>query len=542
MSIAARLAKAGFKVTLLEKNTFTGGRCSILHHEGYRFDQGPSLLLLPRLFEETFRDLGTSLLDEGVDLLKCEPNYSIFFADGEVFQLSTDTTVMKREVERWEGKQGFEHYLEWLGEAHRHYEISVIEVLHKNFESITGLLRLSFLKNLFALHPFESIYSRASRYFQTERLRKVFTFATMYMGMSPFDAPGTYSLLQYTELTEGIWYPAGGFHRIVRALVDICQRSDVSIKLGTPVKGITSSVDGKRATGVELESGEKLTADIVVVNADLVYAYRNLFPQQPGDYAESLQKRAESCSSISFYWALDRQVLELKTHNIFLAEEYRSSFDSIFKDQSIPDDPSFYVNVPSRIDSSAAPKDKDSIVVLVPVGHLLRSSTTPDNSVSPTDGIAPEQDWEAVVRGARQTVLKTIAARTGIDITNFIIHEQINTPQTWESRFNLNKGSILGLSHSFFNVLAFRPKTRHQQLRNCYFVGASTHPGTGVPIVLAGAKITSEQILKDQNMQKPWENAGELRVSNSIDAKWSWMFMYVLMVLGVFTAIYWARQ
>jgi len=251
-----------------------------------------------------------------------------------------------------------------------------------------------------------------------------------------------------------------------------------------------------------------------VINADLVYAYNNLFSSSTSkssdSYAKSLQKRDGSCSSISFYWALSQQVPQLSTHNIFLADEYRESFDAIFDRQSIPPEPSFYVNVPSRIDPTAAPPGKDSIVVLVPVGHLLNSATY---SSSPSDpkansgaGLPIEQDWNSIVSSARETIISTIESRTGCaSLSNLIIHEELNTPISWESRFNLDKGSILGLSHSFFNVLAFRPKTKHPSISGVYFVGASTHPGTGVPIVLAGAKITSEQILKENKMSIPWE-------------------------------------
>ncbi|CZS98171.1 probable phytoene dehydrogenase AL-1 (carotenoid biosynthesis protein al-1) [Rhynchosporium agropyri] len=505
---AARLQKAGYSVTVLEKNSFTGGRCSLLQHDGYRFDQGPSLLLLPKLFQETFHDLDTSLEAEGVQLLKCDPNYNMWFSDGESFELSSDTAVMKREIEKWEGKDGFERYLAWMAEAHRHYEISVREVLHRNFTSVFNLLRPNFLRHLVALHPFESIYSRAAKYFWTERLRRVFTFGSMYMGMSPFDAPGTYSLLQYTELAEGIWYPVGGFHAVVAALVRICERSGVDIRLNTPVSSVLTSPDGKKVTGVKLENGEELDADIVVINADLVYAYNNLFPSTSSkSYAKSLQKRDGSCSSISFYWALSQTIPELKTHNIFLADEYRESFDAIFSRQSIPADPSFYVNVPSRVDPTAAPPGKDSIVVLVPVGHLLNSATSKDTpTTSSGPGLLPEQDWDTIVSSARKTILSTMESRTGCGpLSPLIIHEQINTPNSWESTFNLDKGSILGLSHSFFNVLAFRPKTKHSSISGVYFVGASAHPGTGVPIVLAGAKITTEQILDDYAVDIPWE-------------------------------------
>lgn len=190
---------------MVEKNDHTGGRCSLIHWNDYRFDQGPSLLLLPDLFQEVFHDLDTSIEAEGVELLKCDPNYNIWFGDGESIELSTDTARMKQEVEKWEGKEGFERYLAWMQEAHVHYEASVTYVLRRNFTSLLSMVRLDFLNYLGALHPFESIWNRAARYFYTERLRRAFTFGSMYMGMSPFEAPGTYSLLQYTELAEGIW-------------------------------------------------------------------------------------------------------------------------------------------------------------------------------------------------------------------------------------------------------------------------------------------------------------------------------------------------
>ncbi|ROW10211.1 hypothetical protein VMCG_02055 [Cytospora schulzeri] len=529
IATAARLAKAGYEVTVVEKNDFTGGRCSLLYsspsspqstkggkpnpRSQYRFDQGPSLLLLPNLFRETFHDLDTSLEAEGVDLLRCPVNYQIFFHDGAVFKPTTDLALMKRQIEHYEGKEGFERYLAWMAESHRHYELSVEHVLHKNNDNIMTVLTPFFARMALKLHPFESIWSRASRYFKTERLRRVFTFATMYMGMSPFEAPSTYSLLQYTEAAEGIWYPKGGFQTVLARLVEVGVRLGVTYRLSAPVKRILTTPDGKTAAGVELESGETLKADTVVVNADLVYAYSHLFPSASPDqsitqvaaakaaagYAKSLRKRDASCSSVSFYWSLSRKIPELGVHNIFLADEYKESFDSIFKRQTLPNDPSFYVNVPSRIDSTAAPEGCDAVIVLVPVGHLLRSKGN-EEEVS-----IEEQDWPALVARAREAVLRTISARTGCEsLEKYIIDEMYNTPYTWEEKFNLDKGAILGLSHNFSNVLCFRPSVRANGLKNAYFVGASTYPGTGVPIVLAGAKITTEEILSDAGVEAPW--------------------------------------
>ncbi|KAK5098027.1 hypothetical protein LTS08_006782 [Lithohypha guttulata] len=522
---AARLAKAGFRVTVVEKNDHSGGRCSLINWDGYRFDQGPSLLLLPDLFQEVFHDLDTSIEAEGVELLKCEPNYNIWFGDGESIELSTDTARMKKEVEKWEGKDGFERYLAWMKEAHVHYEASITYVLRRNFTNLLSMVRPDFLGYLGALHPFESVWARASRYFYTERLRRAFTFGSMYMGMSPFEAPGTYSLLQYTELAEGIWYPRGGFHKILDALVKVGERFGVEYRFNTSVSQVIVDERNKRATGVRLQSGETLNADIVLMNADLVYAYKNLLP--PSATATALDKKPSSCASISFYWAMDTIISQLHAHNVFLADEFQDSFDDIFKRQLIPKEPSFYVHVPGRVDESAAPAGKDSVVVLVPCGHLLEGEAKA--------GLNPSslQDWDAMISKARDSVIATIKARCGVDLRQHIINEMINTPASWKDKFNLDKGAILGLSHSFFNVLSFRPNTKHDSISGLYFVGASTHPGTGVPIVLAGSKITSDQILDDYGMIKPWSpGAHKRKIVSELDVEGPVSFDLARTLLG----------
>lgn len=319
--------------------------------------------------------------------------------------------------------------------------------------------------------------------------------------------------------------------------MNIGQRLGVQYRLSTPVSHIALTPDHRTATGVVLASGETLSADVVINNADLVYAYNNLLPPTP--HARSLSNRPASCSSISFYWSLTRRVPELRAHNIFLADDYRQSFDSIFTDHRIPAHPSFYVNVPSRIDPTAAPTNTDAIVVLVPVGHLLPPTKT---SSSPSGSPSTEtQDWDKMTALARTTILATIAARTGTDLTPLIAHERVNTPPDWQHAFNLDRGSILGLSHSFFNVLSFRPATRHASVGGLYFVGASTHPGTGVPICLAGARVTVEQVLGDREEKVPWvEGADGRERREGIDrvvggGRWPvriWELLLVVVVVG----------
>lgn len=300
--------------------------------------------------------------------------------------------------------------------------------------------------------------------------------------MSPFDSPAPYNLLQYTELAEGIWYPRGGFHKVIESLEEIAQKKfDAKFIYNCPVEKIITSKDNT-AKGVRLENGTEVYADIVICNADLVYAYNHLLPKTR--YAEKLgQKGKFTSSSISFYWCMSKKILELGVHNIFLADKYQPSFDDIFKKHSLPDEPSFYINVPSRIDESAAPEGKDSIVVLVPIGHLVSEN---------------ENRIDELVDIARTKILDILEKRLKIEnFKQYIETEMINDPRTWQDKFNLWRGSILGLSHNIPQVLYFRPSTRSHLFKNLYMIGASAHPGTGVPIILHGAKLVEQQILGD---------------------------------------------
>lgn len=268
--------------------------------------------------------------------------------------------------------------------------------------------------------------------------------------------------------------------QVLEAIGHIGSRLGVKYRFNSPVSSIRLSDDQKTASGVVLASGETISADVVVVNADLIYAYNNLLPAS--GYAQSLQKRETSCSSISFFWSFNTTLPALQSHNVFLASEYEQSFDALFKQNRMPAEPSFYVHVPSKLDPSAAPEGMDALVVLVPVGHL-------------GDGGSSEEHWAGVVKQTRDKVIRAVEERTGMTgLREKLIKERVETPVTWKQKYNLDRGAILGISHSFFNVLSFRPKTKHAGIEGLYFVGASTHPGTGVPVCLAGSKIVAEQV------------------------------------------------
>ncbi len=474
---AARLARRGYRVTVLEKNDTPGGRCNKLLQDSHRFDVGPSLFLMPLTYAETYTALGERMEDH-LDLRRIDPTYRVRFEDGSELALSANINWMQEQLEALE-PGAFGGLLRYLVEGYDHFHLSLDRFVGRNFYTPFDEFNLGNLPMLFQLKALSKHYDNVSRYFRHPKLRAALSFQNMYLGLSPFDAPATYSLLQYTELADGVWFPMGGMYRIVESLTRIAEGHGVRFVYNAPVRQI--ELQGDRASGVVLEDGSRLSADIVIANADLPYVYDQLLPDRAE--ARRMMGKQFTCSTIMFYWATDKVYPQLDHHNVFLSSDYRGSFESIFKGYTLPERPSFYIHVPNRTDPAAAPPGGDDLMVLVPVGCMQ-------------DGY--EQDYESLRERARQTVL-TRLARDGItDLTAHIKSEVSYIPPDWQRMFNLARGAAFGLGHNFTQVGYLRPRNRHARYKNLYFCGASTHPGTGVPIVLIGARLIEERILKEQ--------------------------------------------
>lgn len=482
IATAGRLARNGYEVTLIEKNAHGGGRCDQIVKDGHRFDVGPTLFLMPEVFEETYAALGEKMSDH-LDLKRIDPTYTVRFDDGTSIGLTSNLGAMQTQLEAIE-PGSFGGFLRYLAEGQLHYRLSLEKFVGRNFYNYFQYFSLSNLPLLFKLKALVKHYDNVDHYFKNPRLKAAFTFQNMYLGLSPYDAPATYSLLQYTELAEGIWFPMGGMYRIIESLTAIAERLGVRFMYDAPVERIEH--DGQRATGVVLRDGRKLSADVIVVNADLPYAYRELLKDE--NEAQKLDRKKFTCSAIMFYWGVDKVYPQIKHHNVWLAGDYQASFDSIFDRNTLPEEPSFYVHAPSRTDPAAAPEGQDTLMVLVPVGHLDE---------------AHPQDWAALKNRARSTVLARLKEIGVDDLEQHIKFEVSYTPENWQTLYNLEKGAAFGLSHNFMQVGYLRPRNRHARLHNVYFAGASTHPGTGLPIVLLSARLTTERILKDAGVPQP---------------------------------------
>ncbi len=498
LAVAARLARAGYRVRLLEKNPLPGGRTAALDLGGYRFDVGPTFFLMPAVFAETYRALGERMEDH-LDLVRLDPAYRIHFHDGSQLDLSSNLPYMREQLEALE-PGAFGAYLRFLAEGYRHHQISLDRFLGRNFYTLGEYLSPRNLPLLIRLKALTTHYKNTSRFFRDPRLRAAFSFQNMYLGVSPFEAPATFSLLQYLEVADGVWFPKGGLYQVILSLASIAEKQGVRLEYNAPVTEIM--VDGNRARGVTLADGRRLTADLVVANADLPYVYSRLLPDD-GSAARLAGKKYTS-SALMFYWSVrGGRSAALLHHNAFLADrQFRRSFEQIFDQHTLPEEPSFYVCAPTRTDPSFAPPDGDSLLVLVPVGHL--------------DARHP-QDWQALRTRARASVRARLATLGLGDLDERVVAEATLGPENYERDLNLTHGSAFGLSHNFAQVGYLRPHNVHARYHNLYFVGASTHPGTGLPIVLSSARLTVERILAEAG--RPAKASARQHVSLAEDAR-----------------------
>lgn len=473
---ATHLARRGMKVLVLEKNLRPGGRCDRFSRDGHHFDAGPTLLVMPLLYEAEFKALGTSLR-EMVELQRVDPTYHLVFDDGSKLALTSDMKSMQEQLEAFE-PGGFTGLLRYMEEGHRHYHLGVEKLVNRDFRKASDFFKLENLPLAYQLKPLVNHYRNMSAYFDDPRLKAAFTFQDVYMGLSPFEAPATFSMMPYTELAHGVWYPKGGMYSIVEALVELARQAGVEFVFETSVEQI--EVNGDRTQGVILENGRHIKADVVLANADLPYVYKNLLPAN-GE-AKLLERKRFSCSVISFFWGVDKVYPQLNPHTLFLADDYRENFDSIIRDLSLPTNPCLYVHAPARLDASMAPAAEDTLIAIVPVGHIGENS---------------DQDWNQIRDTARQQVFRRLRLLGITDLEGHLKFEVNYTPLWWQKRYNLMKGSTHGLCHNLAQLGYFRPANRHSRFHNLYFVGASTHPGTGMPTAMISGRLAAERIMDE---------------------------------------------
>ena len=474
LAAAIRLAARGFEVEVFEKNEGLGGRMGRLEESGFTFDTGPSLLLMTDTYRELFASAGRDL-DDYVRLIPLDGQYRVNFGDGDSLTVRRTLPELIRELERIEPGVTPRFY-RFLADACQKYRVGRSEFVERDFEGARDFFGLRNLRLLLRTRALNNYYRSVSRFFRTEKLRQAFSLQTMYLGLSPFEAPAVYSLLPYTELAEdGLWFPEGGMYSLIEAMEELATELGVRFHLNSPVEQVVLS-KGK-ATGIRA-CGEETGADAVLVGADLPYAYRELLGgTADGDFKFRRREKLQyTASAFMLYLGIDRKLDRMLHHNFYLSGRYKENFEAIFRDRRLPDDPSFYAVVPSKTEPDMAPQGKASLFVLVPVPHL-----------------GPNVDWEREGTSFKERVYDLLERRCGVR-RDWVVFERVRTPLDWRDEYNLEEGAAFGIGHGIMQVGYFRPPMVSEAIEGLYFVGASTRPGTGVPLVTIGARLVAERI------------------------------------------------
>lgn len=477
LAAAIRLAAQGFEVEVFEKNGQTGGRMGQLEADGFAFDTGPSLLLMTDTYRELFRFAGR-VLDDYVKLIPLDGQYRVTFGDGDTLTIRRALPELIREIERIEPGVTPNFY-RFLEDACHKYRLGRSEFVERDFDKAKDFFGLRNLRLLLKTKAVNNYYRQVSKFFRSDKLRQAFSLQTMYLGLSPFEAPAVYSLLPYTELAEdGLWFPEGGMYALVEAMEKLAVELGVRLHLNSPVEKVV--VTKGRARGVRV-NGEEIEADAVLANADLPYAYRDLL-DGAADSDFKLRKRYNlqyTASAFMLYLGIEGKLDNMLHHNFYLSSRYRENFEAIFRDGRLPEDPSFYAVVPSKTEPRMAPEGMDSLFVLVPVPHL-----------------GPNVDWSRDGEAFREKVYGLLEQRCGVSRER-VVYEKVRTPLDWRDEYNLEEGAAFGIGHGIFQVGYFRPPMVSRAVEGMYFVGASTRPGTGVPLVTIGARLVAERIERE---------------------------------------------
>ncbi len=470
-----RLRHRGYAVTVLERHEGPGGRCGLWESEGFRFDTGPTLLLMTEYLRAIFDEVGRPL-EAYLSLVQLDPNYRVHYADGTTLDVTSRLNAMLEGIERIEPGAG-PRFLRFLADAGRLYRLGLDGFVDRNVHRRGEFFSLRNAALMLRARAMEPLQRMVARDFRSDKLRHTFSFQSLYLGLSPFESPAIYSLLPYTEVAGGLFFPMGGMHAVARALARLAGEMGVTFRYGADVARLERG-DGE-VRGVVLADGSRLGADVVLANADLPYVYETLL-EQPYPRIERFDF---SCSAFLMYLGVNRRYPHLPHHTLVVPQDLRTVCDDIFRRYLIPADPAYYICSPSRTDPSLAPAGGESIYVLVPV---------------PSRHPGREIDWSVEGPALERAMLERLERFGRTDLRRHLVTSRIFTPAEFASRFSATREEAFGLAHGMDQVGYFRPHNRHPVYRNLYFVGQSTHPGCGIPMVLISSRLVAERIAAER--------------------------------------------
>ena len=469
LSAALRLAGAGRKVTVIERESVPGGRNGLLEKDGFSFDTGPSVLTMPSLIQDAFSCVGEDMKD-WLELSPLKPLYRAFYHDGSQIDVHANTAEMEEEIRRTvsaEEALGYRRYVEFVTKLYK-YEMN--DFIDRNIDSPFNLLTPN-LARLIALGGFRRLSPKVNQFLKDPRLQKVYSFQAMYAGVSPQQALAIYAVIAYMDSVNGVFFPKGGMHAVPRALAAAAQKHGVTFKYNTTVTKL--DIANGRAKAVITDTGERIECDVVVMNPDLPVVWRDLLGKTP----LSIKRLKYSPSCATLLVGSSKKYDHVAHHNIHFGESWDGVFDELIKKKILMTDPSVLVTIPTKDDPTLAPAGKENYYILYP-----------------TPNLSAKIDWKIQARPYRDHMIKTLEDRGYTGFGNAIETEVMTTPLDWQDR-GMERGAPFASAHTFFQTGPFRPKNIATGFENVVFAGSGTQPGVGVPMVLISGRLAAERIV-----------------------------------------------
>jgi phytoene desaturase len=469
LACALHLAAAGRQVTVVEREAVPGGRAGRLSVDGYDFDTGPTVLTMPELIAEPLAAVGERLSD-WLELTPLSPAYRAFYPDGSTLDVKTDTVQMAAEISRVCGPREADGYLRFVDFARDLWRLERNNFIDRNLDTPLDLMNMSLLK-LLGMGGFRRLQPKINQYFRDPRTQRIFSFQAMYAGLAPHDALAIYAVIAYLDSVAGVYFPHGGMHAVPKAMAGAAEKHGVQFRYETTVTRVETA--NGRATGVITDSGERIPADVVVINPDLPVAYRDLLPE-----SRRPRKLTYSPSCVVLHIGSSQSYSKIAHHNIHFGTAWKGTFDEVIRQGLLMSDPSLLVTNPSHSDPSVAPPGRQTYYVLAP---------TPNLDVAPLD-------WKGGLgRRYADEIAGVLEQRGYVGFRDGIEVERIITPDDWAAQ-GMAAGTPFASSHTFTQTGPFRPSNLHPTLPNVVFTGSGTQPGVGVPMVLISGKLAASRI------------------------------------------------
>nr|WP_321984357.1 phytoene desaturase family protein [uncultured Lichenicoccus sp.] len=487
LASAMLLANAGADVTVYERHAQVGGRSGTIEgasaHGRFHFDIGPTFFLYPRILSDIFAECGRSL-EDSVELIRLGSHYDLLFENGPRITATSDIEALQRSVATISAKDAAA-IPAFLADNRAKLE-AFRPVLQRPFESWRDLLRPDMLRALPLLRPGRSVDRDLKTFFSDPRVRLGFSFQSKYLGMSPYRCPSLFTILAFMEYEFGIFHPRGGTGAVMRAMADAARQMGVRFRMGEPVRELL--IEGRRVTGLRTDRGVQ-KSDAVVLNADFLASMTNLVPDAKRRKWSNrrIARKQLSCSTFMLYLGIRGTLPDVAHHTIFLSREYEQNFREINEGRIAPQVPSFYMQNACVTDPALAPPGCSTLYVLVPVGHTREGGL----------------EWDAAQRARYRALALQRLMQAGLpDIENRILFEKTVTPADWESELDVHRGAVFNLAHSLTQMLNFRPHNRFEDLDGVYLVGGGTHPGSGLPVIFEGARISARLLAEDIGLRQ----------------------------------------